>query len=55
MRADGGVLGAESLLERAWNENPVTNTVRVTVSTPRKRVGDPWLVQTVPSAGYWFG
>ena len=32
--AEGGVISAEELLERAWDENadPFTNAVRITVS-----------------------
>ncbi|HEX2863589.1 MAG TPA: response regulator transcription factor [Deinococcales bacterium] len=54
MAAEGGVVSAEELLERAWDENadPFTNAVRITVSTLRKRLGEPWLVATVPGAGY---
>ena len=57
MRANGGIVSAETLLEKAWDENtdPFTNTVRVTISTLRKRLGDPWLVHTIPGAGYRFG
>jgi two-component system response regulator VanR len=52
--AEGGVVGAEELLERAWDENadPFTNAVRITVSSLRKRLGDPWLIATVPGVGY---
>jgi len=57
MSAGGGVVSAETLLEKAWDENadPFTNTVRVTISNLRKRLGDPWLVHTVPGVGYRFG
>lgn len=57
MEADGGVLSAEALLERAWDANadPFTNSVRVTISNLRKRLGDPWVIQTVPGVGYRFG
>ncbi|MDQ0365003.1 response regulator transcription factor [Catenuloplanes indicus] len=57
MLADGGVLSAETLLEKAWDANadPFTNTTRVTISNLRKRLGEPWVVQTVPGAGYRFG
>lgn len=57
MNADGGVLSAEALLERAWDANadPFTNTIRVTISNLRRRLGEPWVVQTVPGAGYRFG
>ncbi len=52
--AGGGVISAEELLERAWDENadPFTNAVRITVSGLRKRLGEPWLIITVPGAGY---
>ncbi len=52
--ADGGVVSAEQLLERAWDENadPFTNAVRITVSSLRKRLGEPWLILTVPGVGY---
>jgi len=52
--AEGGVVSAEELLERAWDENadPFTNAVRITVSALRKRLGEPWIITTVPSAGY---
>ena len=53
MAADGGVVSAETLLEKAWDENanPLTN-VRITISSLRKRLGHPWLIHTVPGAGY---
>lgn len=52
--AEGGVISAEELLERAWDENadPFTNAVRITVSGLRKRLGEPWLITTVPGVGY---
>jgi two-component system response regulator VanR len=54
MAAEGGVVSAEQLLERAWDENadPVTNAVRITVSALRKRLGEPWTIVTVPGVGY---
>ncbi len=54
MAAEGGVISAEDLLERAWDENadPFTNAVRITVSALRKRLGEPWLIATVPGVGY---
>ncbi|MFI7025628.1 response regulator transcription factor [Micromonospora sp. NPDC049900] len=57
MAAQGGVLSAETLLEKAWDANadPFTNTIRVTISNLRKRLGRPWIIQTVPGAGYRFG
>jgi two-component system, OmpR family, response regulator VanR len=52
--AEGGVVSAEELLERAWDENadPFTNAVRITVSALRKRLGEPWVIATVPGVGY---
>ncbi len=54
MTAGGGVVSAEDLLERAWDENadPFTNAVRITISTLRKRLGEPWVIETVPGVGY---
>ncbi|AZS37739.1 Response regulator MprA [Microbacterium lemovicicum] len=54
MAAGGGVVSAEDLLERAWDENadPFTNAVRITISTLRKRLGEPWVIETVPGVGY---
>ncbi|MCA9832727.1 MAG: response regulator transcription factor [Thermomicrobiales bacterium] len=54
MTAQGGVISAEELLERAWDENadPFTNAARITISTLRKRLGEPWLITTVAGSGY---
>jgi two-component system response regulator VanR len=52
--AEGGVVSAEQLLEQGWDENadPFTNAVRITVSALRKRLGEPWVIATVPGVGY---
>jgi two-component system response regulator VanR len=52
--AEGGVVSAEELLARAWDENadPFTNAARITVSSLRKRLGEPWIIVTVAGAGY---
>jgi two-component system response regulator VanR len=52
--AEGGVVSAEDLLERAWDENadPFTNAVRITVSALRKRLGEPAIIATVAGVGY---
>ncbi|EEB9150655.1 winged helix-turn-helix transcriptional regulator, partial [Salmonella enterica subsp. enterica serovar Paratyphi B] len=57
VEAAGGVVSAEELLERAWDENadPFTNAVRITVSSLRKRLGEPWVIRTVPGVGYRIG
>ena len=54
MRAEGAVVSAEELLEKAWDENadPFTNAVRVAVMTLRRKLGGPPVVETVPGAGY---
>jgi DNA-binding response OmpR family regulator len=57
LRADGAVVSSEELLERVWDEfaDPFTTTVRVTVMTLRKKLGEPQVVHTVVGAGYRLG
>jgi two-component system response regulator VanR len=52
--AEGGVVSAEELLAQAWDENadPFTNAVRITVSTLRKRLGQPPIIVTAAGVGY---
>jgi DNA-binding response OmpR family regulator len=54
MAADGGVVSAEELLERVWDENadPFTRTVVVTVTRLRRKLGAPGVIETVVGAGY---
>jgi two-component system response regulator VanR len=54
MSAGGAVVGPDELLEKVWDEgiDPFTNTVRMTVMTLRRKLGDPPVVQTVRGAGY---
>lgn len=54
LKARGAVVSSEELLERVWDANtdPFTTTVRVTVMTLRKKLGDPPLVETVVGVGY---
>jgi DNA-binding response OmpR family regulator len=54
LSARGGVVSSEELLERVWDANadPFTTTVRVTVMTLRKKLGDPPLIDTVVGVGY---
>jgi DNA-binding response OmpR family regulator len=54
LRADGAVVSAEQLLEKAWDENidPFTHVVRVTIMTLRRKLGDPPPIETTPGAGY---
>lgn len=57
MRAQGQAVTTEELLEQVWDEHtdPFSNVVRVTVSTLRRKLGEPQVVQTVPRAGYRLG
>ena len=52
--AEGGVVSAEQLLEKVWDENvnPFTGVVRFIVMTLRRKLGDPPVIETVPGAGY---
>jgi DNA-binding response OmpR family regulator len=54
MRADGGVVSAEQLLEKAWDEqaDPFTNVVRFTMKNVRRKLGDPPVIETVQGVGY---
>jgi DNA-binding response OmpR family regulator len=54
LSAGGQVVSSEELLERVWDENadPFTTTVRVTVMTLRRKLGEPGLIDTVVGAGY---
>ena len=54
MRAQHAVLSAEDLLGQVWDENvdPFTNTVHVTISRLRRKLGDPPAIETIPSVGY---
>ena len=50
----GAAVSSEELLRRVWDENadPFTNTVRMTVSTLRRKLGEPPVIETVTGAGY---
>ncbi|WP_127783296.1 response regulator transcription factor [Rhodococcus sp. X156] len=54
MAAQGAVVSSEELLERVWDENadPFTTTVRVTMMTLRKKLGEPGVIDTVVGSGY---
>ncbi len=54
LTAGGAVVSSEELLERVWDENadPFTTTVRVTVMTLRKKLGEPGIIETVVGSGY---
>jgi DNA-binding response OmpR family regulator len=52
--AGGGLVSAEELLERVWDEHadPFSNTVSVTVSRLRRKLGSPPPIETVTGCGY---
>ena len=52
--AEGGVVSAEHLLEKAWDEHadPFTGVVRFVIMTLRRKLGDPPVIETLPGAGY---
>lgn len=54
LRADGTAVSAESLLEKAWDENadPFTHAVRMTILKLRRKLGDPSVVVNEPGVGY---
>ncbi len=54
LRADGGVVSAEQLLEKAWDEHadPFTGVIRFTIMMLRRKLGDAPVVDTVPGSGY---
>ncbi|HTR93540.1 MAG TPA: response regulator transcription factor [Trebonia sp.] len=54
MAANGRVVSAEELLERAWDEmaDPFSTSVKVTVSRLRRKLGEPPAIETVAQAGY---
>jgi DNA-binding response OmpR family regulator len=54
LAADGAVVSAEELLERAWDEHadPFTNAVRVMMVKLRRKLGNPPVIETVAGAGY---
>lgn len=57
LRADGGVVSAETLLEKAWDEkiDPFSNAMRVTIHGLRQRLGEPAIISTVVGVGYRMG
>jgi two-component system, OmpR family, response regulator VanR len=54
MQAEGDVVSPRRLLDRAWDENidTLSNTVRMTVMTLRRKLGEPALIETVRGIGY---
>ncbi|MEW2167190.1 response regulator transcription factor [Streptomyces sp. NPDC007084] len=54
LRASPGFLSAEELLEQVWDEHadPFTNTVTVTISRLRRKLGGPPAITTTSGVGY---
>jgi DNA-binding response OmpR family regulator len=54
LRAAGGTVSAEALLESVWDEHadPFTQTVKVTIMRLRRKLGDPPLITTAVGGGY---
>jgi DNA-binding response OmpR family regulator len=54
MSAPGRVVSAEELQERVWDAHadPFSNTLRVTLGTLRRKLGNPPVISTVTGAGY---
>ncbi len=54
LTAQGAVVSSEELLEKVWDENadPFTTTVRVTMMTLRRKLGEPPIIDTVVGSGY---
>lgn len=54
LAAEGGVVSAEHLLEKAWDEHidPFTGVVRYTIMMVRRKLGDPPVIETEPGVGY---
>ena len=54
MVSDGGVVSAEELLERVWDEHadPFSNAVAVTIARLRRKLGEPDPIETVVGTGY---
>jgi DNA-binding response OmpR family regulator len=54
LHASPAYLSTEALLEQVWDENtdPFTNTVTVTISRLRRKLGTPPIITTTPGVGY---
>jgi DNA-binding response OmpR family regulator len=54
LSAQGDVVTPDDLVEHAWDEqlDPLSNTVRMTIMTLRRKLGDPPLIETVRGSGY---
>ena len=54
MTAAGEVVSSDDLLHEVWDDHadPHTTTVRVTMMTLRRKLGEPAIIRTVVGAGY---
>lgn len=54
IHAEGGVVSAEQLLEKAWDEHidPFTGIVRFVIMTLRRKLSSPPIIETIPGVGY---
>jgi DNA-binding response OmpR family regulator len=54
LEAQGAVVSAEELLEKAWDKmaDPFTTTVKATIHRLRTKLGDPPVIETVAQVGY---
>ncbi|MEU8041545.1 response regulator transcription factor [Streptosporangium sp. NPDC049078] len=54
LRAEGTLVPAERLLEKAWDEyaDPFTGVVRLTILKLRRKLGEPPVIETMPGEGY---
>jgi DNA-binding response OmpR family regulator len=54
LSSQGRCVSAEELLARVWDEaaDPFTQTVKITISRLRAKLGDPPVIETVAKAGY---
>lgn len=54
LRAEGGIVSTEQLLEKAWDEviDPFTNVVRFTIMKVRRKLGEPAVIETLAGTGY---
>jgi DNA-binding response OmpR family regulator len=54
LNASPAFLSTVDLFEQVWDEyaDPFTNTVTVTISRLRRKLGDPPVIATTPGVGY---
>lgn len=54
LRADGGLVASAELRRSAWDEyaDPASGVLRVTLTSLRKKLGAPTVIENVPGRGY---